>query len=222
MLPICWNRAVQDEEGNDWVSQNAWEHSESLQEVFSSSLGKKKNLCWVTHLEAMNLFPKRRSFPLTCCVQGCVCPAQAAPVGGCYSLPCAWWPGWKSLIPVCPCSLSMKPRALLRAVLLQGPGIPERHCVVCPSLSKWRSRICLAFRMLISFLLGSCSNNQIPLFLRGKLCLWLLILDHARACQGREEIKWRWKYLIRQPGNLSGVFPALLCSLCTEFLQSPG
>lgn len=68
--------AVQDEEGNGWVSQNAWEHSESLQEVFSSSLGKKKNLCWVTHLEAMNLFPKRRSFPLTCCVQGCVCPAQ--------------------------------------------------------------------------------------------------------------------------------------------------
>lgn len=172
------------------------------------------------HLEAMNLFPKRRSFPLTCCVQGCVCPAQAAPVGGCYSLPCAWWPGWKSLIPVCPCSLSMKPRALLRAVLLQGPGIPERHCMVCPSLNKWRSRICLAFRMLISFLLGSCSNNQIPLFLRGKL--WLLTVDHERACQGRGEIKWRWKYLIRQPGNLSGVFPALLCSLCTEFLQSPG
>lgn len=37
--------AVQDEEGNGWVWKNAWENSESLQEVFSSSPEKKKKIC---------------------------------------------------------------------------------------------------------------------------------------------------------------------------------
>lgn len=41
----------------------------------------RKTLCRVTHLEAMNLFMKEDpSFPLTCYVQDCVCPAEAAPV----------------------------------------------------------------------------------------------------------------------------------------------
>lgn len=76
--------------------------------------------------------------------------------------------------------------------------------------------------LLIPFLLGSCSNNQISPVSERKACLWPLILDHASTCQGRGEVKWSWKYLMRQPGNLSGIFPALLCSLCPGFLQSPG
>lgn len=101
--------AVQDEEGNGWVCQNAWESFWIIASYAGSLLFfPRKTLCWVTHLEAMNLFTKEDpSFPLTCYVQDCVCPAEAAPVWTMLqSLPpllLVTWQ-WKFLIPVRPCS----------------------------------------------------------------------------------------------------------------------
>ena len=144
--------AVQDEAGDGWACQNAWV-SFWLTASYAGRLllFPRKTLCRVTHLEAMNLFTKEDpSFPLTCCVQPCVCSAEAAPARRLLrSLPTLLLATWqrKFLIPVysAPCAVCTKPLQPFRAFLLQGPAIPERHCIVCQSLNQMKEQDLLCF-----------------------------------------------------------------------------
>lgn len=155
--------AVQDEEGNGWVCQNAWESFWIIASYAGSLLFfPRKTLCWVTHLEAMNLFTKEDpSFPLTCYVQDCVCPAEAAPVWRMLqSLPPSLASSDltvkipHSCTPLLPVLRAWKLRALFRAFLMQGPGIPGRDCMVCRSLNQMKEQDLFGFYNVNPFSAG--------------------------------------------------------------------
>lgn len=126
--------AVQDEEGNRGVCQNAWEGFWIIaSEAGSPLFFPRKTLCWVTHLEAMNLHKRRAFLPPHLLCQDHASPAEVAlvlrvlqplvsvqlPTGSSSSLPAP-----------APCTMRVKPPCLL-SLQPAGTETPGRSCTVC-------------------------------------------------------------------------------------------
>ena len=138
--------AVQDEEGNGWVCQNAWESFWIIASYAGSLLPQKNSLLSNTSGSDESLYKRRSCLPshLLCPGLHLSCRGSSSPEDVTASASLASSDLTVKIphsgMPLLPVLCAWNLHALFRAFLLQGAGIPERDCMVCWSLNQMKEQ----------------------------------------------------------------------------------